>query len=349
MTWPHWIDELKERYLADEGNVFVLYGEPKPARGESAKRWTVDDEALDTTAVLVRFLRRTREIVAVLRPAPLPSRLEFADMSDRTRFENLVKAWDLIQGRALPLVETDPHQALGRIWRALSTVGTAQAYIVTDADRLWPGHRKRLEPIPGAPDLVLWSGHASLTQSNNLLVFLAQDRDSIRADLIASAVCIDLARVPAPATPEEASTAPTPPPPPALQSDDAPPPPPALEGASLREQLQREIVRALVSHPEDHRPSGLPVMDAVARIVTAHRPDLWGSLEMTVDADGVPVISGRGEEQFFTTWRSDMALDAAGGMLLKNLPTAMSEQSPPPLDDTALSALVRRVERILKS
>ena len=40
MTWPQWIEELKERYLADAGNVFLLVG---PAQ---AKRWTVEGETL---------------------------------------------------------------------------------------------------------------------------------------------------------------------------------------------------------------------------------------------------------------------------------------------------------------
>ncbi len=36
MGWPDWIEELKERYLADEASVFLLYGDV------TGDRWQVD-------------------------------------------------------------------------------------------------------------------------------------------------------------------------------------------------------------------------------------------------------------------------------------------------------------------
>ncbi|MEQ1565967.1 MAG: hypothetical protein ABMA64_10050, partial [Myxococcota bacterium] len=186
MAEPGWIEELKERYLADAGNVFLLHGV------SADRKWDYDGLQLDTAAVLVRFLRRTREIVAVLRPLPIPSRIEFADVSDRARFENLVKAYDLVQGRALALAENEPHQALGRIWRCLSTSGTDQAYVVTDTERLLPAARKRVEPVPGAPDLFDWPTAPTLQRSNNLVLFLASAADAVRSELVDACVTIDL-------------------------------------------------------------------------------------------------------------------------------------------------------------
>jgi hypothetical protein len=339
MTWPQWIEELKERYLADAGNVFLLIG---PAQ---AKRWTLGGETLDAVQVLIRFLKRTREVVAVLRPAPLPSRLEFADITDRQKFENLVKAYDLLQGRALPLVETEPHQALGRIWRALSTTGTPQAYLITETERLLPGHRRRVDPIPGAPELLGWPSEPTLTRSNNLMVFLAADRSAIRSEFADQAVCIELKQA-----------APPPPPvrdiaPPALL-DQGEPDQAGEDGAAepeafdLQAELREALVESLATMPAEYRAARLPVMAAVARVVRIVRPERWGELSFALDADGAPVVTGQGAETFLSAWRGDVALDAAAGMLVKSLPTSFSPEHG--LDGTAVGALTRRVDRLLR-
>lgn len=332
MTWPQWIEELKDRYLAEQGNVFLLVGKA------SVKQWTVGGETLDAATVLVRFLKRTREVVAVLRPAPLPSRLEFAEISDRQKFENLVKAYDLLQGRALPLLETEPHQALGRIWRALSTTGTHQGYIVTEAERLLPGHRKRIDPIPGAPELLTWPTDATLTRSNNILVFLASSLESVRAEFAESTIVIELIEAPPPPPPSPRPPRPPPPEVPAPSDGEAP--------FDLESALRDALVEALSSQPAEHRAARLPVMSAVAQVVSQQRPDRWGTLSFSLDADGVAEVEGPGAEAFLEAWRGDVALDAAAGMLIKSLPTSFSADHG--LDPTAIGALVRRVERLLR-
>jgi hypothetical protein len=184
MAWPPWIEELRQRFVADEASAFLVHGEVVDPV------WEVDGERLDAVDVLVRFLRPTRQVVGILRPAPPPARLEFAEFTDRAKFDNLVRAYEVVEGRTDPLNEQDAEDALGRIWRALSTAGTDQAYLITDTDRLVPGHRKRLDPIPGAPDLLAWPTHPVLRRSNNVLVFLAPAPESVRSELVEGAVTL---------------------------------------------------------------------------------------------------------------------------------------------------------------
>lgn len=328
MSWPAWIDELRERYLADEASVFVVDGvtDGGPARQ------------------LVQFLKRTREVVGVLRPAPLPSRLEFADFTDRTSFERLVKAADVLAGGPLAVSEADPSGALARIWRALSTSGVDQGWIVTDTERLVPAPRKRVDPIPGSPDLFAWPTHPVLRRSNNVVVFLANDAANVRHELLQGAALISIrGRTGAePATTEAAAEAEP------LDAVEAPAPPPrGVDEEALRAELEAALVSALVAHPEEHRPSRLPVMEAVARVVAARRPDRWGPLAFSLDPEGAPLVQGQGADAFLAAWRGDIALDASAGMLLRELRGGFSEQAPPPLDPTALGALVRRVGRLL--
>lgn len=334
MSWPGWIDELRERYLADEASVFVIDG---VTDGEPAKQ-------------LVQFLKRTRQVVGVLRPAPPPSRLEFADFTDRTSFERLVKAADVLAGGALAVSEAEPSGALARIWRALSTQGVDQGWIVTDTERLVPAPRKRVDPIPGAPDLFAWARHPTLRQSNNVLVFLANDVANVRHELLDGAAHVSIAgRLHLGAEGAESASDP-------LTADtedllatmEAPAPPPPVEPTDdLRADLEAALVHALVTHPEEHRPAKLPVMEAVARVVAARRPDRWGALSFSLDAEGAPLVQGPGADAFLAAWQADIALDASAGMLLKALPSAFSEQSPPALDGTGIGALVRRVGRLV--
>jgi hypothetical protein len=209
MAWPGWIEELRARFLADEASAFLVHG------AITGDVWDVDGEHVDALAALVRFLRPTRPVIGILRPHPPPSRLEFADFSDRSRFETLVRAYEAVERRTDHLDEQDAEHALGRIWRALSTAGTDQAYIVTGTERIAPGHRKRVEPIPGAPDLFSWPRHAMLRKSNNVLVFLAADPAAVRTELREAATLIE-ARLPDPepepdTVPDEEPASSTPP------------------------------------------------------------------------------------------------------------------------------------------
>ncbi len=193
MAMPGWIEELRARFLADEASAFLVHGDV------ADKVWDADGETLDAVGVLVRFLRPTRPVIGILRPHPPPSRLEFADFTDRAKFDNLVRAFEAVEARTDHLDEQNPERALGRIWRALSTAGTDQAYLVTETDRIVPAHRKRVEPIPGAPDLFSWPRHATLRRSNNVIVFLAEEPSAVRVELREAATPI-AAHVPEPDT-----------------------------------------------------------------------------------------------------------------------------------------------------
>ena len=384
MPWPDWIEELKRRYLADEGNVFVLHGDVQDASFE------IDGVMLDCVGVLRRFLSRTRPIVGVFRPWPQPSRLEFVGVTDRNRFENLVKAHDLVEGRTDSLREAHPQEALARIWRALQTTGTDQAYVITEVERLVPGHRTRVDPIPAAPLLTEWPAHEGLRRSNNIIVFVARAASAIRAELVEHGVPIAV-EAPAPvvgpapglvageAEPEVPEPdVPEPEPEPESESEpelELDPEPQAPTGAvpvltpnlspsdvatepvvaavrtpevdDVRRDLESTLVRTVLAHPIPSRGARVPVMDAVAQVISQHRPDVWGVLTLSTDDEGNAVARGPGADRFLATWRSDIALDAAAGMLLKELKGPYTEQLPPPLHETAVTALAKRIVKLL--
>jgi hypothetical protein len=322
MELPGWVEALREKYLADAGNVFLLHGETTGAT------WNVDGTPLDCEQVLCAFLRRTREIVGVFRPATTPVRFDFADLSDQSRFENLVKAYELVE-QAAPLLDDQPEQVLARIWRALSTTGTDQAYLITDVGRLAPRVRRTLPP-PAAPELWDWPTHPTLLRSNNVVILLTRTVEDVRAELVERCVRIEVPRPDAPAAAPDVSAAP-----PVAGT-------PAAPEVELREQLASEVERALGEHPADHRAALLPVMLAVARVVHAHRPSFQVPA-FALDAEGAATAAGPDAKRFLEAWRGDIALDAAGSMLVRNL----AAKPDAGIDETAVGALARRVRRLL--
>ncbi|MCA9495064.1 MAG: hypothetical protein KC621_34285 [Myxococcales bacterium] len=362
MSTPGWIEEIARRYLADEASVFLVHGEVEEPK------WEVEGQRVDAAKALVLFLRRSREVVAVLHPGPPPARLEFAEFTDRQKFENLVRAADMIHGTALAANEADPFQALGRIWRALTTIGTPQAYIVADTQRLLPFAKKHIDSVLGAPDLFTWPTHPTLRQSNNLIVFLASSVDAVRAELVEGA-CVIPTTFGARAAPtwvdeeelaaaaeqevEELGEEPAPPPAPAPPPIAPPSLPPAAAASDerpedLRAEIERALVHALCEMPEETRPALVPVMQAVHAVLAVHRPDRFGLAVFSVDEEGRAVVEGEGADAFTDAWKGDIALSAAGGMVLKELKGGFSEARPPQLDGTGVGALVRRVRRIIE-
>lgn len=364
MHWPTWIDALKDRYLADEANVFVLHG------AVDGTTFPVGDEQLDCVGILRRFLSRTRPVVGVLRPWPHPARIEFAGILDRTHFENLVKAHEFVTGRTDALQESEPTEALARIWRALDTVGTDQAYLITDAQRIAPGHRRRVDEIPGAPTLLQWPIDPGLRASNNLIALLVEDPRTLREELLERCAVIE---VTAPAAPD-LSTTPMPlpdfedlsdtPEPTLVPTDDLPaaldeplaaepeptlvPPDPGLptDPESLHDGLKRALVRAFLTHDAGHRAALLPVMEATAEVLATHRPDLWGTLTFQLGEDRAPVVTGTGSDRFLPLWRGDITMDAAASMITRELPTD-GAPTVHHLDETGVRVLAKRIAKQL--
>ncbi len=368
MRWPTWIDELRERYLADEANVFVLHG------AVAGTTFAIGEEQLDCVGVLQQFLAPTRPIVGVLRPWPHPSRLEFRGVMDRTRFENLVKAHDFVEGHVEPLQETDPSEALARIWRALDTTGTDQAYLIVDAHRIAPGHRRRVDPIPGAPGFLEWPRNPGLRASNNLVVLIVEQLDALRAELLDGSAVLEVrpeAAVPEPAsigeppalgeTPLPAFTDATPASvdralPVALDDlPDAPDPTlvppeeveevsePAPDPDSLVPELRAALGRTLLAYDAPERTALLPIMDATAQVMASHRPDRFGALSFSLDEDGSPTATGAGAADFLALWRADITLDAAGSMIVR----ALDGNGKGDVDATGLRVLAKRVSKAL--
>ncbi|MFT4621641.1 MAG: hypothetical protein ACI8PZ_000293 [Myxococcota bacterium] len=353
MAWPDWLETLKTRYLEDEASIFVLHGAVVGAT------WTVDGEALEAGPLLARFLQRTRPIVGTMAP---DGRLDFPTMGEAARFERMVSAAEVILGRTIPASGGDPLSTLARIWLALGTSGVDQGWIVSGVERLLPAHRARIDPLPkDVPPLFDWPRHPRVRRSNNVLVFLVPNIGSVRAELLDAASPIAVRRAqppkrPAPApeptpSPEAPPIGdPTPAAPPA-ESPSAQPPsatvsPPAMGIESVGDLLHETVDAAVRAHPRETWGTGMPVMDAVARVLHRAAPHRFGALAFELDEEGSVQARGDGADDFMAMWRSDIALDASAGMLVKKLLEA-EPSAELTLDSTGMTALTRRVTKLL--
>jgi len=352
MSWPAWTEALKERFVADEASAFLVVGDIH------AKRWMVEGESLDAANVLVRLLARSRPVVGVFRTG-IAGGLRFSTFTDEKKFDELVDAAMLMSGAAVALSARVPMEALGRIWQALNTVGHDQAYMIVDIDNLLPRRRKRIDPVPTAPALFDWPQHPTLRKSNNIVVFLTTSLEALRPELVEACSVIRLDGTPVLDQTTQAALE-------HLQEDvgspsviDAPSipgaapapapaaPPPTAGFEVLLPLLEKALVRALLDHPEEHRPKRLPVMKAVADVMEQGGAG-WHGLTFSLDEEGDVVVEGDGGADFLGMWKGDIALDAAGGMLLKALTGGFSAGSPPDLDETAMRALAKRVAKKLR-
>jgi hypothetical protein len=352
MSWPAWTEALKERFLADEASAFLVVGDIH------AKQWMVEGESLDAANVLVRLLARSRPVVGVMRTG-VAGGLRFPTFADEKKFDELVDAAMLLSGAAVALSAREPMEALGRIWQALNTVGHDQAYMVVDVDNLLPRRRKRIDPIPTAPALSDWPAHPTLRKSNNIVVFLTTSEEAVRPELVQACSVIRLDGTPVldEATAvalehlQEDVTSPAAADPPAPQGGDveapAAAPLPTAGFEALIPLLEKALVQALLDHPEEHRPKKLPVMKAVADVMELGGAG-WHGLRFSLDDEGEVVVEGQGGDDFLAMWRADIALDAAGGMMLKALTGGFSATHPPDLDETAMRALSKRVAKKLR-
>ncbi|MCB9741919.1 MAG: hypothetical protein H6741_23375 [Alphaproteobacteria bacterium] len=147
-TWPDWIEELKQRYLADEASV---------------------------------FLSRSREIVCTYDP---DEGLDFAAVTDRGAFNRLIETRQTLDGKRRRNLGRTPEEVLAQIYMALTTAGPAQGYIIKKTERLVRARRKNLPPLAdGAPHIAAWATHRTVRASNNVVVLLAPSVESVRADL----------------------------------------------------------------------------------------------------------------------------------------------------------------------
>ena len=381
MSLPHWIDELKTRYLNDEASVFVLHG---PGLREV---WRLDDAPMPAEDALITFLQRSREIVGRW---SFKGGLKFNNPSDHSQFTRAVEARQALDGATRRLNPRENLDALGLIWLAISTPGRRLGFVLSGVEALLPENRKRIDPLPGnTPALTEWPTHATLRASDNVIVLLIERLDRVRPELLDGCVVIEVPSAPKavapprpppivvsapPPPPEqavaeaeiEALSAPPPPPPPpmapavaeveaiapepsAAPPASAPPPPPAIATSTLSERLEAALRAAILRHPQGGWTQNLPAREAIAEVLHAESPQLCGPLALHVVEDQVKAV-GPGAEWFEAWIRDDVAVDAAAGMLLGGLelpPGGFTPENLPPLSGPALRALARRVERRL--
>jgi hypothetical protein len=356
MTWPTWINEIAARYLANEASVFLLHG------AVVGEHWSVEGKRVDCVGMLEAFLGRTKPIVGVIWPS---EGLSFSGMGDEGHFERLVGAAELMDVRTRPLSNHPPQEALGRVWLALSSSGVDQGYIIGDLHALLPRHRKRVEALGAeAPPLWAWCDHPRVRQSNNILCLLTPALSEVHGAVVeaATAVQVEVPVYPASSEPE-APSAPPPPPgsPPhedaeaeiaaflAKRSNAEAENAPTTDGGTALADALRET---LGLHPVSSWAQRLPVIDALARVLAERVPGQVGAITWSVEEGGAVTGTGRGADWVLERWHSDIALDAAAGMLLGDLEVpegATHLDAPEGLSATALKALNRRLEKVIRT
>jgi hypothetical protein len=311
-----WFDQLASSYLAGESSLFVVHGP--------------DAAAIEQT--LVREFSRTRPIVGVVRS---DHGLEFANMSDRSRFEQVL-AGRAVFGGLRPLHSTRPYEALGQIWAALEVADPPQAWLVADAEALFP-QKKHPEPLGGgAPPLDQWASAARLRESNHLVVAIG-DPARLHADLTGAARVID-------ATPVLRlvhDSAPDLEVPVATVSDVEAP-------SDLADRLTAAFATSLAGWPAAAFPSRAPIMAAVARALADLPVPPCGPVEVRWDAEAGAVAEGPGAEWFLAKWTSDVAIDAAAGMISRGLQPpegGYDAGGVPAVDPVGTRVLAKRLDR----
>lgn len=355
--WPDWIEELKRRYLAEEGSVFLLHG---PGIGLVA--WEHEDELLDAGRLAARFLTSSRDIVVLYEPDT--GRLGWGGIEDSGRFKRHTDA-AMVLGRKPSVDVRKPEEALGLFWLSMHTAGANQAFVVYNAEHICPERRSALAPLSlGAPPLAEWNADAALRGSDNVVLLLTSELEQVRADLRDRVVVV---RVPAPPKPKPVLA-------PAVEADplsmrrtpisdeaaraaaeaeidaviasvpeEAEPTPEALEEAAAEVEaapratpeaapeakpaptrdigamVEEALVQAVIRHADGPPwPGHLPAREAVASVINALAPDRVGAVTIEV-ADGQASAVGPGADWFNTWWAGDIAVDAACGMALSGL------------------------------
>ena len=356
MSLPPWIDELKTRYMNDEASVFVLHG---PGLRDV---WRLDDAPMAAEDALITFLQRSRDIVGRW---SFKEGLKFNNPSDHSLFTRSVEARQALDGATRRLNPRESLDALALIWLAISTPGRRLGFVLSGVEGLLPENRKRIDALPGnTPALTEWPSNATLRASDNVIVLLVERLDRVRPELFDGCVIIEVPAAPkAVAAPKAAAAAPPPPPDravaeveaiaPELSAAPAPqssaPPSPPIATSTLSERLDVALRAAILRHPEGGWVQNLPAREAIAEVLHAESPQLCGPLALHVVDDQVKAV-GPGAEWFEGWFRSDVAVDAAAGMLLGGLEVPQGGFTPenlPPLSGPALRALSRRVERAL--
>ena len=322
MSWPAWIETLKDRYLGEQASVFLLHG-----AGVATGRWDVDGQTLDCLTTLNRFLRGSRQILGVLDPA---LGLSFADPADRNLFRGLVEADRVLSGSTNVLRDDQPREALAMVYKALHAAASpAQGYVLLFAEALGGKHQKAMRPLPeGVPALSQWPATPAIREGDKVVVMLAEHVDGVHPELLAALGdgLVHVGEELAPVTvTDEVTELP--------ELYDLPPaaaaPAPVPSSGGLAAAFVHELREALAGSVE--QADALPVRTALARVLHAH-----GRFEGTADG-----------EAFAHWYASDIVLGAAAGQLMDATRNADLDEV---LHENAqVRVLVRRLERVLES
>ena len=245
MTWPQWIETLKERYLANQASVFVLHG------AVSSGRWSYAGESLDCPGILRRFLERSRDMVGLLEwetaTAAVKPRLRFPGIQDGGRFARHLGARMVLDGITESLQPATPEKALGLIWLALDTPGASQGWVLTQTQRLANAQeRHAVETGLKGPALETWATAPWLRESNNVVVLLVEDLAELSQALVAQCSVIS---VPESSLPAPVAAVPEPTADDAMAEVEA-----ALSAASPEGPDPLSLSRGSLEQPADDRP-----------------------------------------------------------------------------------------------
>ena len=321
MTWPAWLEAVRERYGSGQASVFVI-------TGDLAGVWQHEGASYDVRALCVRMLEGTRDVIGTW---SMENGLTFHTPHDGMRFRRHVEARRLQEMRVAALSERDPWDALALVWSCGTHPGMRQGYLLTDAHQLAPVGSKagRWHTLPNkAPPLDGWPTAPALRDQDCLVLLFVNDK-KCRPELLElpGAAVITVPAPPAPVAPPPPPVAP---PAPAMAEVGTAEGPPAPPKSGVDPELSQEILAALT--------------EACARLL----PGPWPDLAPAVQALGA-VLERRAPDQV----PAGTGADVAARWLSEDVSARLSAETAldaaaagQPMPEAAAAALARRYLRL---
>ena len=164
LSLPAWTDVLRDRYLAGEACVFILYG-----------------NVFDQYAVGERFLPLSGVLEAVLAKKETVLELSLAEGIRSIRNNGKLRSFDGVQGKGL----TGALQYLEATMRTQSNVGVLVPY----AETMFPAaetHFLSFEERAAVSTLHRWSLDEALAKSDSIIVLVAESLASLAPSLLSN-------------------------------------------------------------------------------------------------------------------------------------------------------------------
>lgn len=186
MSLPHWVHELRDRYLAGEASLFLLHGNVR-----DVQPWTDaggKTQWMDLGRYLERFLGRTRDVVVRY---DVSQGLTFPDAANEAAFRRAIDARRALEGRSrLGSLPTAPGAVI-QLLEELITDPTQSAGVVLDfLETIAPNGDLSFMSTEDKQNLVAlqrWSSDPTFLGTDNLVIMVTEHLSDVSRRVVASA------------------------------------------------------------------------------------------------------------------------------------------------------------------